>query len=154
VISSSTTGTGICTSSTFFALPSDLAFITLEQISYNDSGKCWDGKEVSVIPARQDEYARLRKNPFRGPTENRALRLDCGENKVEIIAKHPIGSYLVRYLAKPAPIVLENLPNGLTIDGVGTAQTCALHEELHQTILEHAVELALQSKRLYIRASS
>ena len=152
--STTTTGLGVAPSSVFFELPEDLAFITLEQVVLDDEGKCWDGKIVNVIPARQDEYARLRKNPFRGPTENRALRLDCGDNKVEIIAKHPIGSYLIRYLAKPEPIILEDLPNGLTIDGEDTAKTCQLNEQLHQTILEHAVDLALQSKRLYIRASS
>jgi len=154
IITVESSGTAVCTSSRFFELPEDLMFITLEQVTYSDSGKCWDNREASVIPARQDEYARLRKNPFRGPSENRALRLDCGENKVEIIAKHPIGSYLVRYLAKPEPIILEDLPNELKIDGEHEAQTCQLHEALHQTILEHAVELALQSKRLYIRASS
>ena len=154
VITIPSSGTAVNSSSAFFQLPEDIAFITLEQIKYSESGKCWDGMDAEVFPARQDEYARLRKNPFRGPSNNRALRLDCGEGKVEIIAKHPIGSYLVRYLAKPAPIVLEDMPNGLTIDGVGTAQTCALNDMLHQTILEHAVELALQSKRLYIRANS
>ena len=147
-------GTKVYSDSVFYELPSDLAFITLEQVTFSDSGKCWDGKTVEVVPARQDEWGRLKRNPFRGPNEHRALRLDAGEKTVEIAAKHPIGSYLVRYLAKPEPIVLEDLPNELTIDGVSTAQTCKLTEALHQTILETAVELALQSKRLYIRADN
>ena len=51
-------------------------------------------------------------------------------------------SYIVRYLKKPEPIILEDLEDGLTIDGQNEAKTCMLHESLHSTILNEAVRLA------------
>ena len=100
---------------------------------------------VEVIPVTQDYFHRVRKNPFRGPSKRRALRLDLENKKVEIVSKYTLSKYLVRYIVKPSPIVLTKL-NDLSIDGVSTAQTCALHESLHRPILELAVRMALQSK--------
>lgn len=50
--------------------------------------------------------------------------------------------YTVRYLRKPKPIVLTNLGDGLSIQGVNTESPCELDESLHQEILQRAVELA------------
>lgn len=65
------------TSSLLFKLPDDLMFIVYECILIDhDNIECDD--IVDVVPVKHDEYMRIRKNPFRGPTINRALRLDTG----------------------------------------------------------------------------
>lgn len=140
-------GTGVSTSSVFYKLPEKLAFITMEQITYGDESLgCYNGSSANVYPITQDEYSRVKNNPFRGPTKYKALRLDAGEGVVELVSKYKIKSYLVRYLAKPEPIILEDLPNDLTIDGVSSQTECKLNEILHNTILERAVQIGLQSK--------
>lgn len=140
-------GTGVSTSSVFYKLPEKLAFITMEQITYGDESLgCYNGSSANVYPITQDEYSRVKNNPFRGPTKYKALRLDAGEGIVELVSKYRIESYLVRYLAKPEPIILEDLPNDLTIDGVNSQTECKLNEILHNTILERAVQIGLQSK--------
>lgn len=140
-------GTGVSTSSVFYKLPEKLAFITMEQITYGDESLgCYNGSSANVYPITQDEYSRVKNNPFRGPTKYKALRLDAGEGIVELVSKYRIESYLVRYLAKPEPIILEDLPNDLTIDGVNSQTECKLNEILHSTILERAVQIGLQSK--------
>ena len=140
-------GTGVSTSSVFYKLPEKLAFITMEQITYGDESLgCYNGSSANVYPITQDEYSRVKNNPFRGPTKYKALRLDAGEGVVELVSKYKIESYLVRYLAKPEPIILEDLPNDLTIDGVSSQTECKLNEILHNTILERAVQIGLQSK--------
>ena len=101
---------------------------------------------MEVVPVRQDEYHRLKKNPFRGANNRRSLRLDLSDGVVEIVSKFTVTAYYLRYLRRIKPIVLEDMPNGLTINGVGTQSECELHESLHQRILERAVGLALQSK--------
>ena len=54
-----------------------------------------------------------------------------------------INSYVVRYISRPTPIVLEDFTNeGVSINGVQTPQTCALDPILHEEILQRAVELA------------
>ena len=133
----------------FFTLPENLWFITYESVSISD-GKCGEETSMEVVPVTQDEYHRIRKNPFRGANNRRSLRLDLPDNMVEIISKFTVTSYYVRYLMKLEPIVLDDLPDGVSIEGVSTANTCKVHEGLHQRILERAVEMALQS-RGYIR---
>lgn len=136
--------TGVDSNSEFFDLPEDLWFITYESVTVSD-GKCGE-TSLEVVPVTQDEYNRLKKNPFRGPSNRRALRLDLSENTVEIVSKHTIDSYYLRYLKRLSPIILEDLPNGLTINGEHSASECMLPEFLHQRILEQAVIRALQTK--------
>lgn len=136
-------------SSIFFKLPKDLAFITMEQVTYGDAELgCFNGYRANVYPVTQDEYARVKDNPFRGPTRYKAIRLDYGESIVEIISKYNINKYLVKYLAKPTPIVLIDLPDDLSIEEVSEKTECTLNSILHQAILERAVALAVQSKQL------
>ena len=68
--------------------------------------------------------------------------MDCEANKVELISKYPIESYTIRYLSKPEPIILDNLPEGLTINGISTPQTCKLSSAIHRAILIRAVSIA------------
>lgn len=139
--------TGVSSNSIFFRLPDNLAFITMEQITYDDNKLgCYNGSRVRVQPIRHDEYEKVKGNSFRGPTKYKALRMDSGDNIVEIISKYDIASYLIRYIEKPEPIVLEDLPNGLTIEGVGVATPCKLNSVLHKIILERAVLMALRAK--------
>lgn len=143
---------GISAKSTLFTLPDDLAFITMEQIEYNDEKlDCPSNNIASVYPVTQDEYNRVKNNPFRGPTVYKALRLDYGTNIVEIISVYNIGVYTLKYLSKPEPIILEDLPDGLTINGVSEVTECKLNEVLHDKILERAVQLALQSRNITIK---
>lgn len=143
-------GIGVSDNSVFFKLPDDLQVITMEQVIYDDGSLgCSNGSRANVLPIRQDEYNVVKENPFRGATKYKALRLDSGDGVVELVSKYIIGSYLVRYLSKPTPIVLEDLPNGLTVDGVNTTTECALNPVLHKTILERAVLMALRAKGIY-----
>lgn len=144
---SNTNGTplGISTNSTFFTLPEDLWFITYEHVVL-ENGKCGSGQQMKVYPTKQDEYQSIKDNPFRGANDRRALRLDLSEGNIEIVCKYIIAVYYVRYLKKVSPIILEDLPDNLSIDGISNATECKLHESLHQRILELAVRMALQSK--------
>lgn len=137
---------GMGSSSKFFTLPSDLWFITYEAVSTRGDGKCDTREGMEVTPVTQDEYHRVKNNPFRGPNWRRALRLDLSDGVVEIVSKYNVEHLYVRYLRKPQPIILEDLPNNLTINGEHTQSACELHEALHQRILEGAVIQALRSK--------
>lgn len=118
-----TTYKGLSKHSVFFKLPDDLWFITYEAVDLKDDGLgCKSGEDVCVIPVTQDEYHRIRKNPFRGPNDRRALRLDPNEEVVEIVSKYNVTNYLVRYLSRPNPIILNDLPNDLSINGINKKQ--------------------------------
>ena len=133
--------------SAFYKLPPDLYYITYEQIQYADESLgCYNGSIAKVVPVTQDEYSRVKDNPFRGPTKYRAVRLDCGQNVVEIISKYNTGNYLIRYIEKPEPIILIDLPDGLKISKKSKKSECKLNSNLHYTILTLAVTLAQASR--------
>lgn len=137
---------GIESSSKFFTLPEDLWFITYEAAYVEEKEHCDDEGRMDVVPVTQDEYHRIRKNPFRGPNNRRVVRLDLAEGVVELVSKYTVTSYYVRYLKKLSPIILEELPDGLTIENDPGPKECKVHQGLHQQILEMAVMMALRSK--------
>lgn len=140
---------GLSKQSVFFKLPTDLWFITYEAVSLKDNNlKCNKAEQVCVTPITQDEYHRIKNNPFRGANSRRVIRLDFSQDIVELVSKYNISTYLIRYLSKPQPIILTNLDDGLTINNINTKTECQLSPVIHRAILERAVKLAIMSKQL------
>lgn len=142
---------GLDSRSKIFMLPDNLMFIIYEQLSLADESlKCYNTEVISVYPTKHDEYQKIKKNPFKGATKYKALRLDLGDfsniRMVEIISKYPFSDYTIRYIRKPKPIILETLPNELTIEGINVNTECELNPILHHKILERAVLMALRAK--------
>lgn len=132
--------------SKFYLLPEDLLFITLEKVLLEDS--C-NNEFIDVYPVTQDQYNKTLNNPFRGPSRNRVIRLDYNSEVVELISNQSISEYLMKYVSKPEPIILEKL-EGLTINGISNKTDCKLHPSLHRSILNRAVRLALMSKGIQL----
>ena len=141
-----TDNTGLSTYSKFYALPSDLWYITYEAVTITDSSSCLNNSELTVTPVTQDAYYKQSKNPFKRANNRRALRLDVGDNIAEIISKYTISKYLIRYLSKPSPIITTSLTDNLSINGVVVKSECKLNPVMHRTILERAVRMAFSSR--------
>lgn len=138
---------GLSQDSIFFEIPQDTWFITYEVAFLKDSRLgCLDGIEASVVPLPQDDLYRAKDSPFRGPSKDRVLRLDIKSDLAELISKYNVDKYLMRYISQPAPIILVDLPDGLSINGVSTESECELNPVVHRAILERAVQLAIISK--------
>ena len=142
-ITSTIEGKGITKYSRFYQLPDDLWYITYESVTFNDNNLgCKNGYDAIVKPTTQDEVYSMNRNPFRGASDKRVLRL-IKDNKSEIISKYNISSYYVRYISKPSPIILEDLsPYGVSIEGVTEVTECKLNPASHRIILNRAVQLA------------
>lgn len=135
----------ITDNSVFCTLPEDVWFKTFEKVLLEDESlMCHESstREADVVPVTQDTLYRTINSPFRRPNERRVLRLDIGTLKVELISYYTIKSYILRYLAHPEPIILENLSDGLSINGKTESQTCQLNSALHRAILSRAVNIA------------
>ena len=65
---------------------------------------------------------------------------------VELISNYQVSEYQLRYLAKPTPIILIDLPDDLTINNESKETECGLNPAIHRAILELAVSLAVKSK--------
>lgn len=127
---------GIDVNSTFFKLPEEVWFITYEQAVISNNN-------TKVIPMRQDEWHKSKNNPFKMPNKSKTIRLDSGEGMIELISYSPlVTEYLIRYVSKPSPIILIDLPDDLSINGEHNITECKLNTALHRVILERAVQLA------------
>lgn len=133
--------TGISSKSTFFKLPPEVWFITYEQATVGAIAS--PSKVVKVVPMRQDEWNKSKSNPFKTPNYNKVIRLDSGENVIELVTNYAtIDTYLIKYIKRPRPIILETLPDYLSINGEHNESGCELNTALHRIILERAVQLA------------
>lgn len=77
--------------------------------------------------------------------QKRYLANSYYEVKERIIIDLPI-TYTIRYVQRPAPIVLRELPDGLSIDSVSNETQCSLNPILHMDILNKAYELAVSTR--------
>lgn len=138
---------------TFYSLPKSLLYIVFEEVKFSSyiSG-CNAGAVALVVPTTHDELWHKFNNPFRGPNNRRVLRVNASDNVVELISDYPIGSYLLRYVEEPKPIILTDLPDGLSIDGISVTTECVLPDITHRRILELAVNKAIHSKSLVLGA--
>lgn len=110
-------------------IPDDLMFILNEEAER-------DGKPASVVALSWLEYARLMKKPYKKPPKGVVWRL-ITDNDIKLIPEDAESSYVMRYVAKPTPIVLT----GTNISATDVVD-CDLPEHLHDEILQRAVMLA------------
>lgn len=125
------------------AYDSNVWFVIFESVEFAGECPCTKGKKVVVKPVSYDEYWATSRNPFKGPTENRVLRMDKSAGEFELISDYEINTYTMSYMRRPHSIILETLEEAYpSINGERETQTCELAEILHRPILERAVLLA------------
>jgi len=119
-------------------------------------------KEYVIVPLNYKEYDRMHSRAYSQPLKKQAWRLFQNQStgfdtQTELIPKFSVKEmdtstdnaefiYKIRYVKRPTPIVLEDLPDGLTIGGEDQETPCKLHPALHMEILNKAVELALATR--------
>lgn len=130
--------------------PSNIWYITREEFA-----------GIEVTPCTQDEYSKIKNNPFRGPkTGKRIIRIGKlllhNENiPLPIDEEGTAPKYIYYGIKKPDPIVLPGIDdNSLTIDGenisgmlVDGEEPISIHPALHRMILDRAV---LYAKQAYV----
>ena len=123
----------------FVALPSNYLYSLTEQcvVSYTNCNNTGATGIARVLPITHDQYLMSKNDPFNRPYEKLVWRMDFGGD-VEGVKKHEllykngqsITRYDLRYLRIPLAIDILN--------GVD----CELHPELHEEIVDMAVNLA------------
>lgn len=135
----------------------DVLYITNERLIITGSDNIKD--TYVVIPINYKEYDREMSKAYAQPLKKQAWRLfqntETGfDMQSELIpiwdlkteASGSNAEYKIRYVKRPDPIVLVDLPDGLNIDGVSTEQKCTLNPALHYDIVMRAVELAMSTR--------
>lgn len=132
-----------------FELPKNTLFILNESLKT-------DNVNYVIVPINYKEYDRLMSKPYAQPLKKQAWRLIQNNTSdfdimSELIPRWDIKdsdvvSYKLRYVRRPAPIILVDLPNGLEIDGISKETSCELNPILHHEILNKAVEIAMATR--------
>jgi hypothetical protein len=102
---------------------------------------------LSVVPIAAEEYQRIITKPYKRPLKHQAWRIinHPSDHKVFLIVVGPgdiLDSYTMRYVRRPRPIIISNLPDNLSIDGKRNQSSCELDDNIHEEIVQRAVELA------------
>lgn len=103
---------------------------------YKRTDNTW--KTYTLKPGDNVEGIFASKNDFPSVPEGTILQVRSTQ-RLKI-------SYVIRYVERPTPIVLRDLPNELTIDNVSTETPCSLNPVLHMDILNKAFELAITTR--------
>jgi len=104
-------------------------------------------KTVEVIPIKYDDFLRTHKNPFRGVSKRRVIRIDSKDDTALLHSDkaYDVLEYNFEYIKKPLPIIIGN-PDfaDLTINGYSCGENieCELDASVHRAILLRAVQLA------------
>lgn len=135
--------------SLLFLMPNDMLFALNEvcEITENNINRL-----VNVVPISFIEYSRLISKPYKRPLKNQCWRLISSSSKKNRVFELILpfgsivpGSYRIRYISRPAPIILVDLSTeypGLSINGITSVTECELDSSIHYEILQRAVELA------------
>ena len=132
----------------------NVMMILNERFSFNGTGDpSVYAYETTVVPIDYKQYQTILGKAYKDPPLRQTWRfirsgeVSTGNVNVELIVKSNLNTslayiYYVRYLKRPTPIVLEALTGGLTINGISEETGCALSPEIHEEILNRAIELA------------
>jgi hypothetical protein len=135
--------------SLLFLRPNDMLFALNEvcEITENNINRL-----VNVVPISFIEYSRLISKPYKRPLKNQCWRLISSSSEKDRVFELILpfgsivpGSYRIRYISRPAPIILVDLSTeypGLSINGITSVTECELDPSIHYEILQRAVELA------------
>lgn len=146
---------------------------TQANITENSQNIGEPNKIFQVVPIKFDEYNRLMSKPSQEPLKRQVWKLSTAPITISNVKRTAVeivphtedlktitvtgttttetnNSFLlkVRYIKIPNPIILENLStygSDVQIDGVKVKTECELPDELHDEILQRAVELAKAS---------
>lgn len=148
-----------------YKMPSNVLVVLNERLVVSSGNT---SKSYVVIPISYSEYDRIMSKAYAQPLKKQCWRLFNGETTLantpatntdinaEIIPiegaidNNSTVTYKVRYIKRPAPIILTNLTfndqESLDIDGKSTVSECELNPIIHMDILNKAFELAIISK--------
>lgn len=136
----------------------DVLFILNEQLLTTiGTGASAKKKTYVIVPINYKEYDREMSKPYAQPLKKQCWRLfqNAGtgfDYLSELIpiwdleTKETITGYKMRYVRRPDPIVLTDLPDGLSVEGFSNENACELNPILHPEIVQKAVDIIIVSR--------
>jgi hypothetical protein len=138
-----------------FEINGNVLYLLNEKFEYNIvTSPSASSKKTSVIPLKWKDFQRILTKAYKSPPKRQTWRFirsndtsggnGTGKLVVELIPKSDLSGtdykYTVRYVKKPQPIVVGSL-GSLSVNGVSTISECILPTEIHDEILNRAIEI-------------
>lgn len=138
-----------------FEINDNVLYLLNEKFEYNIiTGPSASSKKTGIFPLKMEEYQRILTKPYKSPPKRQTWRFirsndasggnATGKLVVELIPKSDVSGtnykYTVRYIKKPQPIVVGSL-GSLSVNGISTVSECVLPTEVHDEILNRAIEI-------------
>jgi len=105
-----------------------------------------------VYDTKAAEMAYKQDNPFREPNKDETLKIisqkTSSENSVELHAIADISTYRIKYFKTIHPIILENLPTGLSIDAIISETNTEFNDDVLTRIIDGAALAILQNSAI------
>ena len=126
--------------------------------SWTDATTVYSKKRNYVIvPINYKEYDREMSKPYAQPLKKQCWRLfqNAGlgfDYVTELIpvwdleTRETIIGYKMRYVRRPNPIVLTDMPDDLSIEGFNKETPCELNPILHPEIVQKAVDIIVSTR--------
>jgi hypothetical protein len=128
-------------------VPSDIYLVIWESAILGSTDSKFNNKEVKVLKTRIAEVPYKLDNPFRKPNNKEILRLITANTddrylwELILPENTELLQYRCKYLKDIRPIILESLPNGLTIEG----ESGEINTEFIDEKLEEIIDIAVMS---------
>lgn len=138
-----------------FEINGNVLYLLNEKFEYNIViSPTASSVKTSIFPLRWDDYQRILTKAYKSPPKRQTWRFirsndtaggnGNGKLVVELIPKSDLSGtdykYTVRYIKRPQPIVVGAL-GSLSVNGVSTVSECILPAEIHDEILNRAIEI-------------
>ena len=147
----------LISNTTSIVVPSDYYKVIFESAYLKSTLPKYSNKEVKVIKTRIAEVPYKIDNPFRKPNDKEILRVVATNEDTNDLFEFILPEstellmYSCKYLKQIKPIILEALPDGLTIENeVGPLNTVFI-DEVTEKIIDLAVMSILQDKTALIQ---
>jgi len=100
-----------------------------------------------VVVSRLDEVNSLLNNPFKMPNKRKVLKLERDKEAITIYSREVLKHYLITYVSEIDPIIVEDLEDGLTIEGLSDESETSLPAFIHSKIIDVAVLKTIMATR-------
>ena len=136
----------------------DVLFILNEQLLTTVGiGTSAKKKTYVIVPINYKEYDREMSKPYAQPLKKQCWRLfqnvGSGFDYVtelipvwDLTEKESIVGYKMRYVRRPNPIVLTDMPDNLSIEGFDKETPCELNPIMHPEIVQKAVDIIVTTR--------
>ena len=105
---------------------------------------------IETIPLDFNDIHAVKLSPFRQPSPEIAYRITYSANRIKLLSSETFAKYYYIYCKIPTPIVLEDLPDQLELQGISDETESEFPYDSMLKVIELASELLYRDKARFM----